>query len=61
MKPFTRIAALLLAAVAVLQAVRVLSGWPVNIDGYSVPTWTSAVFAVLAGLLAVMLWREGRM
>ena len=60
MKPFTRIAALLLAVVAILQATRFLAGWPVTIDAYAVPAWASAVFAVIAGLLAVMLWREAR-
>ena len=60
MKPFTRISVALLAVVAALQAVRFLAGWPVTIDGYVVPVWASAVFAVLVGLLAVMLWRESR-
>ena len=60
MKPFTRIAALLLAFVAVLQATRFLAGWPVSIDSFVVPVWASALFAVIAGLLAVMLWREAR-
>ena len=60
MKPFTRIAALLLGLVAVLQAIRFLAGWPVTIDGFAVPVWASAAFAVITGLLAVMLWREAR-
>ena len=60
MKPFTRIAALLLALVAALQATRFLAGWPVTIDGFAVPAWASAVFAAIAGTLAIMLWRESR-
>lgn len=60
MKPFTRIAALLLALVAALQASRFLAGWPVTINAFPVPLWASAVFAVIAGLLALMLWREAR-
>lgn len=60
MKPFTRIAASLLALVAVLQATRFLAGWPVTIDGFAVPVWASAVFAAIAGTLAIMLWRESR-
>jgi hypothetical protein len=60
MKPFTRVAALLLAVVAGLQAVRFLAGWPVSINGYAVPVWASAVFAAIAGLLALTLWREAR-
>jgi hypothetical protein len=60
MKPFTRIAALLLAFIAALQAIRFLAGWLVTIDGLAVPVWASAIFALVAGLLAVMLWREAR-
>lgn len=60
MKPFTRIAALVLAVVAVLQATRFLAGWPVAINGHAVPASASAVFAIVAGLLAFMLWRESK-
>ena len=60
MKPFTRISSLLLAVVAVLQATRFLAGWPVTIDSFVVPVWASAAFAAIAGLLALMLWREAR-
>jgi hypothetical protein len=60
MKPFTRIAALLLAVVAGLQATRFFAGWPVAIDTFALPVWASAVFAIIAGLLALMLWREAR-
>lgn len=60
MKPFTRIAALLLAVVACLQAVRFLAGWPVSVNHYAVPVWASALFTAIAALLALMLWREAR-
>ena len=60
MKPFTRIAALLLAVIAALQAIRFAAGWSVLIDGIAVPVWASAVFAAIAGLLALMLWRESK-
>lgn len=58
--PFTRIAALLLALLAVAQLVRFVAGWPVTINGATVPVWLSAVLAAVAGLLALMLWRESR-
>ena len=57
---FRNIATLLLALIAVAQAIRFASGWPVTIGSFSVPLWASAVAAVVAGLIAVMLWREGR-
>ena len=60
MTRFRNIATLLLALIAVAQAIRFAFGWPVTIGSFSVPLWASAVAAVVAGLVAVMLWREGR-
>ena len=60
MKPFARLAVLFLALLALLQGLRVLLDWPVVVAGTAVPAWASAVAAVVAGGLAVMLWRESR-
>ena len=60
MKPFARLAVLLLALLALLQAARVMLGLPVLVAGVSVPLWASAVAAVVAAGLAAMLWRESR-
>jgi hypothetical protein len=54
------IAAVLLGLIALVQALRFALGWPVTINGFSVPLWASAVAALIAGGVAVMLWREGR-
>lgn len=58
--PMARIAACVLGLVAALQALRFFAGWPVSIDGIGIPVWASAAFALAAGLLAVLLWRESR-
>jgi hypothetical protein len=58
MKPFTFLAVLVLALVALVQLARFLLGWPVIINGVQIPLWVSAVAAALAVFLAVMLWRE---
>lgn len=60
MKPFTTIAVIVFACVAVLQLVRFIQAWPVSINGFAVPVWASAVVFVVAAVLAVMLWRENR-
>ena len=60
MKPITAIAALLLGIVALAQGLRFALAWPVTINGFSVPTWASAVACLVIGGIAVMLWREGR-
>ena len=37
MKPFTTIAVVVFAMVAVLQLVRVVAAWPVSINGFELP------------------------
>ncbi len=58
MKPFTFCAVLVFALVALVQLVRFVLGWPVMVNGVQIPVWVSALAAVVAALLAVMLWRE---
>ena len=59
-KPFTSIAIVIFALVALLQLLRVLLGWEVTVNGWRIPLWASgAAFAVATGL-AVMVWRENR-
>ena len=60
MKPFTLIAVLVFTIVAALQLLRVALGWEITINGLVIPPWASLVAAVLAALLAVMVWRENR-
>lgn len=60
MKPFTAIASIVFALVALMQGVRALQGWPISIDGVAVPIWASAVFAVIAATLSLGVWRERR-
>ncbi len=58
MKPFTTLAAILLALIALMQLLRVLSGWGVTVNGMAVPIWASAIAFVITAALSVMLWRE---
>jgi hypothetical protein len=58
MKPFTSLAIFVFALLALLQLARVLLGWTVVVNGFAVPIWASAVAAVIAGGLALMLYRE---
>lgn len=58
MKPFTLIAVVVFACVALLQLVRLVEAWPVSIDGVAVPLWASALAFVAAAVLSAMLWRE---
>ena len=60
MKPATTTAAIILAAISILQLLRVLLRIQVTVAGRSVPIWPSGVACLVAGMLAVMLWREAR-
>ena len=60
MKPFTKLAAVLLGIVALAHLYRVLRPFEVVVAGHAVPEWVSLVGLVVPGVLAVMLWRESR-
>jgi len=60
MKPFSSIAGLVLALIALVQLLRVIFGWSVVINGYVIPLWASALACLVAAVLAVMVWREAR-
>ena len=60
MKPFTTVAVIVFALVALLQLLRVALGWAVTVNGVSIPLWASVIAAVVAATLALMLSRESR-
>ncbi len=60
MKPFTAITIVVLGLLALIQLTRTLLGWVVVVNGVSIPLWASALAAVVAGGLALMLWKESR-
>ena len=59
-KPFATIAVGVFAIVALVHVLRLAFGWEVTIQGSVVPMWVSVLGAVVAGGLAIMLWRESR-
>ncbi len=59
-KPFTYLAILVFALVALLHLLRLIFGWEATFNGAAVPMWASGLGLVIAGGLAVMLWQESR-
>jgi hypothetical protein len=57
-KPFTTIAVALLALIAIVHLLRLFAGWEVVVTGFAIPVWWSAIGLVIAGGLALMVWRE---
>ena len=59
-KPFTYIAIVVFTLVALLHLLRLVFGWEATIAGLAVPIWLSLLGTVIAGGLAVLVWRESR-
>ena len=59
-KPFASIAIIVFLLVALLQLLRFVLEWEVTLNGARVPVWLSGSTFIVAGGLAVMVWRENR-
>ena len=59
-KPFTMLAVLVFALVALLHLLRLVYGWEATINGAAVPMWASVPALVVSGGLAAGLWWESR-
>jgi hypothetical protein len=60
MKPFTTAAVLLFALIALMHLYRLVFPFMVVIAGMPMPTWASVIGLIVAGTLALMVWRESR-
>ena len=58
MRPIPTIAASVFTVVALVHVHRLVFGWDVMINGTAMPMWTSVAGALIAGLLAGLLWWE---
>jgi protein-S-isoprenylcysteine O-methyltransferase Ste14 len=59
-KPFTMIAAIIFAIVALVHLYRLFTHFQVVFGSHSIPMWLSYVGVVVPGLLAILLYRESR-
>ena len=60
MKPFTTIAVIVLALFTLVHVFRLIRGLEVVVNGNTIPQWVSGIVAIVAGTLALMVWRESR-
>lgn len=60
MKPFAKATAIIFAMIAIVHALRFGFGWGVTVNAIDIPMWASLLGIVVAGWLAIGLWREGR-
>ncbi len=61
MKTGTLLAVIFLVVFSVLHLLRLLFGVTIVIGGTTVPLWASTLAFLVAGSLAVLLWREGKL
>jgi hypothetical protein len=60
MKPFTNLAVLIFALMALVHLYRLVRPFEVSVGGTALPLWVSGAGVAVAGLLAIMVWRESR-
>ncbi len=60
MKPMTSLASILLGVVSLAHLLRIVFGTQVTIADRIIPMWISWVGVLVAGGIAIMLWREAR-
>ena len=58
MKPFTKIASILLAVVGLLHLARVILNMQLIVGSLEIPMWVSVVGFIVPSLLSIGLWRE---
>jgi hypothetical protein len=59
-RPFTLIAALIFALMALIHVYRLFTDFQVVLGSHVIPMWASYVAIVVAGGLAIGLYRESR-
>jgi hypothetical protein len=59
-KPFAMTAVVVFSLIALMQFLRFILRWEVTVNGVIVPVWLSGIACVIAGGLALMLWRKTR-
>lgn len=59
-RPFTLIAAIIFAAMALLHVYRLFTQFQVVLGSHEIPMWASYLGVIVPGVLAVMLYRESR-
>ncbi len=60
MKPFSRLAAIALALIALAHLLRLVTGTAVRLGAWNLPLWMSAPAALVLGALALLALREQR-
>jgi len=60
MKPFTMLAVAILALAGLVHALRLFTGFSLEIAGHAIPLWANAIGAIVAFSVAWMVRKEAR-
>jgi hypothetical protein len=60
MRRYELVSGTVFALVSLLQLIRTVLGWPVQVDLFTVPIWFSGLAFVVTGGLAIWAFRSGR-
>jgi hypothetical protein len=60
MKPFSAVASVVFAGIALFHLLRITSHWQITIKEFIVPQWVSIPGFLVASLFAFMLWKEAK-
>jgi len=60
MKPFTKIASVLLALIGLLHLARMIFNMELIVGKYEIPMWVSVGGCIIPLLLSIGLWRESK-
>jgi hypothetical protein len=59
-KPFTMLAVVIFAVIALLHIYRLVTHFQFVLGSHTIPMWCSIVGAIVAALLAFMVYRESK-
>jgi hypothetical protein len=60
MKPFTKLAAILIGLAALIHLYRFFYFFNVSIGSYEIPRIPSIIFAIVAAMISAGLWKESK-
>jgi hypothetical protein len=58
MRRYEMVSGVIFTTVALVQLIRTLLGWPVQIDLFTVPVWFSAIAFLVTGGMAIWAFRS---
>lgn len=58
MRRYELVSGILFTIIALAQLTRTVLGWPVQVDGFSVPVWASGIAFLVTAFLALWAFRS---